>query len=156
MSAGETPFFDLTRYNDFPEFESYIRGVARMNPDIVQMRLIGFSREHRPLLGLKVVRALAEYQNVCVRSECWIYSQKIQETSRNFSESFDIYWGRSADQTWINHFNQCWVPGSRLDTVIRSRYLGLMAPPLHTFFSSFSFFLLLFTNLYFLHLTHPD
>ncbi|KIH43788.1 hypothetical protein ANCDUO_26200 [Ancylostoma duodenale] len=59
VSAGETPFFDLTRYNDFPEFESYIRGVARMNPDIVHMRLIGFSREHRPLLGLKVIRVLA-------------------------------------------------------------------------------------------------
>ncbi|EYB95984.1 hypothetical protein Y032_0154g2972 [Ancylostoma ceylanicum] len=62
VAAGETPFFDLTRYNDFPEFESYIRGVARMNPDIVHMRLIGFSREHRPLLGLKVIRVLAEYQ----------------------------------------------------------------------------------------------
>ncbi|EYB95982.1 hypothetical protein Y032_0154g2972 [Ancylostoma ceylanicum] len=56
VAAGETPFFDLTRYNDFPEFESYIRGVARMNPDIVHMRLIGFSREHRPLLGLKIGR----------------------------------------------------------------------------------------------------
>ncbi|ETN75335.1 zinc carboxypeptidase [Necator americanus] len=53
-SAGKTPFFDLTRYNDFPEFENYIRGVARMNPDLTSLRLIGFSREHRPLLGLKI------------------------------------------------------------------------------------------------------
>ncbi|KHJ88826.1 hypothetical protein OESDEN_11372 [Oesophagostomum dentatum] len=51
--AGETPFFDLKRYNDFPDFERYIRGVARMNPHIAQLRLLGFTHEHRPLLGLK-------------------------------------------------------------------------------------------------------
>ncbi|KAK6053528.1 hypothetical protein COOONC_08967 [Cooperia oncophora] len=52
--GGETPFFDLTRYNDFPQFEEYVRGVAEMNPDFVSLRLIGHSREGRPLLGLKV------------------------------------------------------------------------------------------------------
>ncbi|KAK6010679.1 hypothetical protein OSTOST_24267 [Ostertagia ostertagi] len=56
-AGGDTPFFDLTRYNDFPdfpEFEDYVRGVAKMNPEFVSLRLIGQSREGRPLLGLKV------------------------------------------------------------------------------------------------------
>ncbi|KAJ1358611.1 hypothetical protein KIN20_017083 [Parelaphostrongylus tenuis] len=53
VAGGETPFFDLTRYHDFSEFEDYIRSVARTNPNIVQLRLIGYSHERRPLLGLK-------------------------------------------------------------------------------------------------------
>ncbi|XGW23738.1 hypothetical protein V3C99_005728, partial [Haemonchus contortus] len=52
--GGETPFFDLTRYNDFPEIEEYVRGVAKMNPEFVSLRLIGHSREDRPLLGVKI------------------------------------------------------------------------------------------------------
>ncbi|VDN29635.1 unnamed protein product [Cylicostephanus goldi] len=53
-AVGKTPRFDLTRYHDFPEFERYIRGVAKMNPDIVSLRMLGYSHENRPLLGLKV------------------------------------------------------------------------------------------------------
>ncbi|CAJ0594781.1 unnamed protein product [Cylicocyclus nassatus] len=56
-STGKTPRFDLNRYHDFPEFERYIRGVAVMNPDIVSLRMIGYSHENRPLLGLKIGRA---------------------------------------------------------------------------------------------------
>ncbi|KJH43743.1 hypothetical protein DICVIV_10231 [Dictyocaulus viviparus] len=54
---SRTPFFDLTRYHDFPEFEDYLRKVAVMNPDIVKLRVIGESRERRPLLGLKIGRS---------------------------------------------------------------------------------------------------
>ncbi|VDP41978.1 unnamed protein product [Heligmosomoides polygyrus] len=56
VAGGETPFFDLTRYSDFPEIEAYVREVARRNPEFVQLRHIGNSREGRPLLGLKVIR----------------------------------------------------------------------------------------------------
>ncbi|KAE9418633.1 hypothetical protein Angca_008831, partial [Angiostrongylus cantonensis] len=55
--GGQTPFFDLTRYHDFPEFENYIRNVAQANPNIVKLRQIGYSHERRPLLGLKIGRA---------------------------------------------------------------------------------------------------
>ncbi|CAI4230024.1 unnamed protein product [Auanema sp. JU1783] len=54
VDAGSTPYFDLTRYNDFVEFEDYIREVARLNPDFVQLRKIGRSHEGRPLLGIKI------------------------------------------------------------------------------------------------------
>ncbi|CAD6184499.1 unnamed protein product [Caenorhabditis auriculariae] len=53
-SSGRTPFFDLTVYNDWPQFEDYVRNVAVDNPAFVQLRQIGKSREGRPLLGLKI------------------------------------------------------------------------------------------------------
>ncbi|CAI5438406.1 unnamed protein product [Caenorhabditis angaria] len=52
--GARTPFFDLTAYSDWPQFEDYIKGVAHDNPSFVQLKQIGKSREGRPLLGLKI------------------------------------------------------------------------------------------------------
>ncbi|EGT43988.1 hypothetical protein CAEBREN_32183 [Caenorhabditis brenneri] len=54
MGCARTPFFDLTVYNDWPQFEDYVKGVAHDNPSFVQLKTIGRSREGRPLLGVRI------------------------------------------------------------------------------------------------------
>ncbi|KAF8367141.1 hypothetical protein PRIPAC_84970 [Pristionchus pacificus] len=49
-----TAHFDLQRYNDFPDFQTYLVRTSRDNPGIVRLLHIGNSHEGRPLLGVMI------------------------------------------------------------------------------------------------------
>ncbi|KAI6208355.1 Peptidase-M14 domain-containing protein [Aphelenchoides besseyi] len=49
--AGE---FNFERYQDWNEYESYLRSAAKQFPKIAKLKTIGKSREGRPLIGLKI------------------------------------------------------------------------------------------------------
>ncbi|WKX88751.1 hypothetical protein Q1695_008404 [Nippostrongylus brasiliensis] len=89
VAGGRTPPFDLTRYSDFPEFAEYVREVARLNPSFVVLRHIGYSREHRPLLGVKnvlagiVARVKAKLAELMMMD--WLVADALYSTSTKMS-----------------------------------------------------------------------
>ncbi|KAL3999094.1 hypothetical protein ACH3XW_17755 [Acanthocheilonema viteae] len=47
--------FDFNKYHSLKEYENYLESIAEVFPDLVQLKVIGFTHEKRRLLCLKVL-----------------------------------------------------------------------------------------------------